>query len=292
MAKRIVGVLAMVLAGLGVVIAIILGIVTWVGHGAAGDGVNSAASSVNGALQTVEQRLSDLNTSIDDTRAKVQDVNNQAQQIAATNPVGDRVVSALVGKFDSTIGVAYSNLRDTYVAARERAQSLGDTVRFANRIIPGFDLPQPSGEKLTTVDDKLKEIDANLASLHSDLASASLPSLGIAQRITDFTARLDNVIGAVSTAVSDYTTQVNGMQSSVSEAQSNVLGWITWTAVLLTILAIWIAVANLALFGFGLAWFKKLPWWPWSASTAQADTAPPTNSVDRPVPEVQDAPSG
>jgi predicted PurR-regulated permease PerM len=256
MAKRTLGVIAMIFGVLGIAISLLLIWPVWVGHGAVTDGVSSLEATVNSGMEQVSGFITDIETSLTNAQERVGQLTTEAQQLAQNPNVDERAAARLVARLEDSVGARYVTARESYVSMRERINGLRSSIRLADRLIPGIDLPELQFERLEELDSKLQDINTTLVGIRTDLLDTGLPVTQLAQRIATGTQRLGDRVDTAIESVSGYNAQVEKAQSSLASAASSARNVTTLVAVLLTLLCLYFALLHVGLFGYGYRWFR------------------------------------
>ena len=256
--KRILGVITMILAGIGLLISVGVVVLVWlVGYGGISGAVKSVSSDVQGWLSATNQQLDNISTSLTQISTNVQEADTRARALVQANSSDRAGLDGLVDKVESSLGPAYVALRRSYVAVRERGSTISDTLHMVDRLIPVIDIPQFSGDRLQALSERLDQLDERLMEIRSNLADRLQPVRDIAQRVATGLTGVVALLADVTQRAQEFSSQVQDMQARVTEAESTVLGWVMFGSVGLTFLALWQVLLHTSLFIHGLAWFRS-----------------------------------
>lgn len=256
--RRIIGLIGMIVAVLGIVLSIILIGVTWYGQGVINRQVALLISGVDGGLVRIDGIVGQLNTQIQSVQSRITQVSEDATRASQSGTLDQAVVNRLASRIDRDIGSDYARVRELYGSLSERVAALID---LADRLraIPFVSIPDIPTEQLQAVDQRLREFDATMLALQNDLAT---PNLGVSDavgRIGERTAKLAEQIGTLTTALTTFQGRLSDIRTALSQTVATVQGWITLASVLLTLLWLYLGFLHVVLFLQGRRWYRPAP---------------------------------
>lgn len=256
MLKRIPGVLGMIVGVLGMLISLALVVAVWFGRGALGEQVVALAAVVDDGLIRADQALEQINTPLIAARAKIQRIAADAERLSQQGTLDRRAAQALSNRIEREFGVDYSQIRESYIVVRERTGALIGTASRLNSVIPGAAFPPLPVDELEALDARLRDIDATLVRMRSDLDTDTLPLSTAVGRVSDGAMQIDGRLESLSALVSAFDTRLANMRVGVQGVRDTLQRWITIGTVLLTLLLLYGALLHVSLFAHGRSWFR------------------------------------
>jgi uncharacterized protein YoxC len=261
----------------------------WVGHGSVTSTVSSISSEIDGWLVKADQRLDDLTTSINTVSTRVDELSAEAQELAQDD-ADRRLVAAFVTKVDNLLSPIVTDAREAIGAVRERAAAFNDALRLAARLLPVLGVPELQGDRLEGIRDRFDRLEETLLEIRDFAAGVDQAVDDILQRVSNGLAGIADQIDEISQAVESVNEQVLNAQAAVAKTESDILSWILWISLGLTLLTLWQILLHASLFIHGLGWFKKQKA---AEGPATGDQLPATgDQVPPPTDQLPATPSG
>lgn len=228
--KKILGVVGIVLGAIGILLAIGAIVVVWVVNTPITDSAGDLLKIAETSLVRVDDVLGRVDDGIQEVRIFVSDT---AEAIPGTQ-LAQRV----------------DNLFILVESAAEAADTANQVVGLANKTSSIFRRDaedRPIERVATTLDElatKLGEVDERVKEFQEK------------DVVNEVAMQIDGEITNVQNGVRDINASVGEAQVSVDELQVAVPRWIDIISVILTLVFLWMAVAQLALAGYGVQWVK------------------------------------
>lgn len=235
-AKRIFGVVGIVFGALGILLAIIAIVAVWAVNKPVTDGVHDLLNTADAALVTVDDVLVRADSGLQEARGFVSDV---AEAIPGTE---------LAGRIDNLLGLVE--------AAATAADSANTVVGLSNKVSNLWrdddpNAPETTIEKLSTTLDELATRLAEIDQKAKDLQERDV--------IGEIATQIDGEIAGVQDGLNEVSSSVGEAQATVADLHVAIPRWINISSVILTILFIWMGVAQFALAAYGWQWFQVPP---------------------------------
>jgi uncharacterized phage infection (PIP) family protein YhgE len=255
--KRIVGVLVIILASLGILLSAVGIVGVWLIKSNTQDAMLSIFSSVGGVLQTADNALGGVNTKLQSARDDLAAVGDTAQQLGnkaiQATPARDLILSRLSDqsfpKIQSALDTA-TNVRDTAVAANELITTL-------NRI-PGVSLPTLPGGRFQPLVDQLTAATTAAQQLRDSVRNTKAEAINsTVSTLTDRTKKLDSRLADAQASVSETQDQIKGVEARVMAAQTSVPRLLTIGAIGLTLVLLWLLLSQVSMLLFGWSYLRR-----------------------------------
>ena len=259
--KRLKQVLAVVVMVLSVLLIILLvaGIVgTWMVNNTLTNGMVRVLTGVDLVLGGTENALSGLDMAVGNAQDRVA-VFDETVATAGENFVENPVIlMAIAERLDLGIGPAIEEVRGTVQSIRETALAAQNAVQALNAL-PFISIGGSVAEesKLQKLSDDVADLTEGIREIQSGVREAKAGVAADAVSVfSGGTSRLDAGLTSIETTVSGYGTQVSALRTQVSELKSALTFWLDVVSVTFTVLLLWLILAHLITFVFGLSLFK------------------------------------
>jgi len=250
---RFLGWLATLLGVIGVVVCLVVAVGVWVVRPPVTDKTHEIAAIVTDGLQQVNDladvataRLGKASDSLGNITALLDSV--------ATSPLVDTAVGTKIRDLVSGfVEGPYASVHQDVAGLRQRLTSIAGVVQRLDAAIPGIELPGVVTDTIDNVDAKLTTLDTTVASIN-DVAGNGVTT---GQQVANLSTQVGNVkdvVDAIVPAIGAAQTQVTEAQKKVDHVSGRVDRWITWGALGVSIVALYLLMLNLLLFFQGRRW--------------------------------------
>ena len=244
--KQVVGAIGMALGVIGMVLSVALIVGIWVGRGAVNAEVASIVAGIDGRLQRVDAALDALESRLETAQGRVDLVGARATQLGQ-GPVADGPIMEALSEATNQLVDEYADMRESYVTAREGIIDASERLDQVRRRFPRLPIPQLPGDQLQTIDQRLREVNAELVQMRIDLNTREGPMDRLRDRTVLATNAVATGIGEIASQVSTVESRVDGARTSLEETQATVERWVTVGAILLSLLCLYGVLLNLCL---------------------------------------------
>ena len=234
LAKRIAGIVAIIFGALGVILSIAAIVAVWVVNKPITDSSVQLLVTVEDALGVVEEGLARADETLQTVRDSIADAAAQiptAELLAVIDNIGSIVDSAqsTADTASSVIGVA--NSIPFLGSSRSEEES--------------------SGEKLDEISSTLEQISIGLTTVTERLEGLS--EGGAPGGVID---NIDQELEGFQSRLNEAENNVNETGTAVAEVTANVPRWIDIASIIISLLIIWLGVAQYSLLAHGVSWFR------------------------------------
>jgi hypothetical protein len=255
MMKRVLGAIGMVLGVIGIAICLALIVGTWIGRGAVSAELASIVAGIDGRLHRVDAALDALEGRLERAQGRVEQSGTIAMQLGRDAAADGPIADALRETADQLVDT-YGDLRESYVTAREGVVDARERLDQVRQRFPLLPIPELPGDRLQALDQRLRDLNASLVQMRTDLSTREGPVERIRDRIVTATNNVAAGIEEIASQVSDVGARVEGARSSLEETQAAIEGWVTIGAIILSLLCLYGVLLNLCLFVVARAWFR------------------------------------
>lgn len=272
--RRFLGWMAMVVGLLGAVVCLLMVGAIWVGHSTAQAQAAALIAAIDGPLGQASGALGAAETRLSGLERRVGALKARAEQLAANPALEEQARAELLAIADREIGTDYAALRERYLAARDQAAAVL-TVRDRLTALPFLHRPSDGlVERVASVDAQLQALDESLAGLRSSLESRNLSLNETAARLTTRAEDVEARLSGYGESLAAYTEALETAQARLPDFSASIAGVITWTAVALTLAALYGVILHVALFLLGRIWARED-----APAAPRVSVAPPRTSA-------------
>ena len=253
--KRVLGAIGMTLGVIGIVVCLASLAGIWIGRAALNDDLASIVAGLDRRLQRVDTALDELESRLERAQGRVEQGGAIAMQLgrdgAADGPIADALRETADGLVDT-----YADVRESYVTVREGVLDAHERLDQVRQRFSRLPIPELPGDRLQALDQRLRDVNASLVQMRTDLRTREGP----VERLRDRTVMaMNNVaagIGEIASQMNDFGSRVNVVRASLDEVQATVEGWVTVGAIVLSLLSLYGVLLNLCLFVVARSWFR------------------------------------
>jgi hypothetical protein len=250
---RLLGWLATALGVIGVVVCLLVAVGVWVVRPPVTDKTHEIAAIATDGLQQVSDltdvaaaRLTKVSDSLGNITSLLDSV---ATSALVDTAIGGKVRDAVSGFIEGP----YASFHQDIAGLRQRLLSISDVVQKLDAAIPGIELPGVVTGTIDDVDTKLTNLDSALATVNQVAGNGITTGEQITALSTQV-GQVQEVVDAIVPALGIAKTQVAEARTKVAHVSDRVDGWITWGALGISIVFIYLALLNVLLFQQGRRW--------------------------------------
>lgn len=257
--NRIIGIIMVVTATLGIVISLAGLVWVWSKKGPLTDDLISKLDMASSSLDTTAKGLDiadqSLKTSSSSVVALETAFNTLSESIQETQPMVDSLSSLLGEDLPATIETTQTSLEAAQSSAEIIDNVLGSVTSLP--FYPGtrYNPPVPLHIALAQVSASLDSLPADFSTMQKSLVETNNNFGLIKSEINVMTRNIKDIHTSLVNAqdvVSEYQVIVEQMQAGVNNTRKTLPGRITTWAWILSIVLIWIAISQVVLFAQGL----------------------------------------
>ena len=249
--KRILVVIVMVVSAL-VLVLTLAGIVgVWsVRSQLAGDlvGILTAAEAKANAAQ---QQLDQLDATLAQARDQVAAVEQQVQEVGTNLEQNEPLLTAISDRLGVNLAPLVDRARGLMATIRETAAAVNSIVEAVNAL-PFISTPLAGLEGLNELSQEIEGFQTEVQNLRTAIEQRRTEIIqGAVSIITTPTSQIVSRLDAIQARVSGYSQQLVTVQEGLSTLKSTVESGLTWLAVILTLMLLWLAFSQVALLVLG-----------------------------------------
>ncbi len=238
-------------AGFVVCLVLVLGV--WLGRAWAVTQVDGVVGSLDAGLMRAGAAATEASGEIDKVAAGMGDVASVADQAANGSITVPPEVSQAIGTRLSAAADRYRSFRAAYGNLREQVVSVVDTLQSIDRFIPGISVPQGPIDALANLDERVQALDSSVTELVT-LANGAGTGRDAAAQLASQAADTQATLTDASSLVQSVTDTTDALQREVNDAGSTANLLFTIIAIVFTLVILYVAALNVALWALGGRW--------------------------------------
>lgn len=253
--KRVLGVIGMTLAVIGIIISVAMIVGIWIGRGAVSSELASISTGIDGRLQRVDAALDQLARRLERAQGRVDGASAVAMKLGE-GPAADGPIADALRETADQLADDYGNMRDAFATAREGISAASDLLDWVRQHFPMLPIPRLPGDRVQELDQRLTDLNASVTQLRTEMSTRQGPVERLGDRVG---ATLNNVatsIGEVASQVGGVQARVNDARTTLAETQATAERWVTVGAIVASIFNLYGILLNLCLFVVARAWFR------------------------------------
>lgn len=244
-------------SGLALALTIIGIVALWFLTWFLGNAIIDLSVGIENTAQAAQRGVQRLDTGISNARSELQDIEQAVQQLSQNLNDDGLIRTLLPPEKEARLDANIQSLTDTIDSVMDLIASIRDVYRTVNRI-PGVNLPQPNQEQI----DNIRTTSANLQSAAQDvsdaIAAVRAKQSNAVERLGAPASKLDDGLETIQT---DLQTLNNAMATTQVRAQrmrQTLPTLLVIIAVLVTLVALWIAWTQVVMIRNGWREWKAL----------------------------------
>jgi hypothetical protein len=248
-----------------VVVGILLGVLaiagSWVVNVRVTGEILQVLDRIQSGLSVLENSLLRLDTTVSSSRELVQTITSAASQLGENFEAGSPILDLLTKSVNEDLVSKINSVRETAIALRDSVAAFNATLVAINAI-PGIEVPTLTDE-LQKVSDRLADLALFVQELRSLVAQVKSGVVDtLVTPITQLAARIEDELAAVQSVLQGFIGQVDAVQGAIATVQSRVPVWIDILTVIVSLVLLWMILAQLALLAVARGYLRTgyLPW--------------------------------
>jgi chromosome segregation ATPase len=249
--KRIVAVVIMVTS----VLVLVLGLAgiagTWMVRSRLDDGLGRIMTAAEAEAVGAQQELDRLDAALAQASTQIAAVEQEVQALGTDLDQNKPLLTALTDR----LGV---DLAPLAARAREMMDTIRETVAAVNSVVETINAlsfvskPIPELENLNALAEEIDSFEAEVQNLRLTIEQRRSEIIaGGVSIVTTPAARIRGGLDRAQATVSGYSQRLGTLQEHLSALGATVGQWLTWLAVILTLILLWLALSQAALFVLG-----------------------------------------
>lgn len=253
--KRIISLILLIFSGIFLVVSLAGIVLTWVYSGQLSATALTRLDTIETDLRTAQVDLQTAKTELDSAQQQIDTLQSALQTLGLKGAQDIQAIAEVVGKLEDTLVPFISAVADRVEGFRETIVKLKDTIEKLNQLplvnleIPGIEQLEEASASLDNLYNQILEGQQKVSDI-SDLTQETVTSL-----TTGF-AELEQSVQTLSGTLGAYDAKLTAYLVEVDYLQANLPRWFDIAAILLTVLLVWLAFSQVALFILSWSFYK------------------------------------
>ncbi len=254
--KRILAVIVMAI-GILVLVLSLTGIVgAWIVRAQLANDLVAVATEAEARASTIKRGLDLLDTALSRARDQVSTVEQDVQAFGADVEENKPLLTAISDKLGIELSPLVDSAREIMTTIREAVAAVNSAIEAINAI-PFVSVPTPELNTLQKLSQDVETFRTEVQDLRTAIDQRRSEIIqGAVSIVTTPTALIGGTLGEVQATVSGYSQQVGAVQERLSNFKSAIAGRLTWVAVILTLILLWVAFSQIGLLVLGWRFFS------------------------------------
>ena len=257
--KRILAVVIMIFSVL-VLLLSLTGIVgTWIVRNQLNTDLVDIVTAAEARVSTTKQGLDRLEAVLVQARSHITTVEQDVQAFGADLEQNRPLLAAISDKLGLNLAPLLDSAREIMTTVRETVAAVDSAIEAINAI-PFVSVPVPELERAKKLSQEVDNFRTEVQNLRTAIEERRSEIIGGAiSFVTTPTSQLGSALDEMQATISDYGQQLSGVQEGLSAFKSAIRRWLTWTAVISTLILLWLAFSQTVLLVLGWRAFSNQP---------------------------------
>ncbi len=254
--KRVLAVIVMVISALALVLSLTGIVGAWIVRAQLATGLVDIATQAEARATRAKQGVDRLDAALSRARDQVLGVERDVQALGADLDQNRPLLSGISERLGLELGPLFDSAREIMTTIREAVTAVNSAIEAINAI-PFISIPVPEMEKLEKLSQDIDSLRAQVQDLRTAIDQRRSEIIqGAVSIVTTPTSQIGATLGEMQATVSGYSEQLGSVQERLSNFKSAIGGWLTWTAVIFTLILLWFAFSQAGLLVLGWRFFS------------------------------------
>lgn len=247
--RKVLAVVVMILAAVGLLMCIAGLVGTWVANAPVKNAVTGSLEAVNGYTMLAGQALGGVSENVSEAKAEAEQVQQQLANVNGADRAA--LVATVQQKLDQTIGPQMARASAVARAVGQSAVNVNRTLESVNAV-RGVSVPTFT-DQLQAVGTRIEDARNAVADVRSAVTGARFDGARAQAAAAKITGELD----AIQEAITAAQTRLTAASATVKTVEASAPGWINLLSGGATLLFILFGAGQVFLFKAALSWFKR-----------------------------------
>jgi len=254
--KRILAILVMVISVLVLVLSLAGIIAVWIVRPQIASSLENVAANAETRVANLNQGLDQLDTGLADAHDQVAEMEQNLQSFGEDTEENKPLITALTDSLESKFGQFIDTASQIATTIIEAAAALNSTVETLNAL-PFIDIPNPEFERLETLAQDFEDLQTQVQDLRTTIDQRQSEIIqGTVSIIATPLTRINDRLDSLQSRVAGYIEILAAIQEGLSYFESSIRSWLTYAAVLITLILLWLAFSQTGLFVLGWRFYS------------------------------------
>lgn len=253
---RIMGWLAAILGVIGLIVCLVIAVGVWFVKPEVETRVDRLATAVVEGLDQAAVLSAEASELVVQVNERLDTVAETASSISA-NPILDAVVDRVLGgAINRVVSGPWNEIQDRLGGLRERVVGLSSVVQSIDQAVPFIELPGVVTGFIDDVDARWTELDQTVGEMQT-IADEGVGTAERAARVAEIATNASQRLDTVNLALGEVHGKIETAQADITQGAQRVGNGLTWVALIVCIVAIWVALLHLLLISQGRRWIRE-----------------------------------
>jgi hypothetical protein len=249
---RILAVIVMVISALVLVLSLTGIAGAWIIRGQLATDLVDIATEAEARATRAKRGLGQLDAALTRAHDQVSGVEQEVQAFGADLEENRPLLSAISDRLGLELGPLFDSARGFMTTIRETIAAVNGAIEAINAI-PFVSIPVPELERMEQLSQDVDNVRTEVQDLRTAIDQRRSEIIqGSVSIVTTPTSKIGSTLGEMQATVSEYSQQAGAVQERLSDFKSAIGGRLTWAAVILTLILLWLAFSQVGL--LVLAW--------------------------------------
>lgn len=249
--KRILAVIIMAISVLVLVVSLTGIVGAWIVRAQLTTDLVGLATEAEARASTIKRGLDLLDTTLTRARDQVAAVEQDVQAFGADVEENKPLLTAISDKLGIELSLLVDSAREIMTSIREAVAAVNSAIEAINAI-PFVSVPTPELNTLQKLSQDVESFRTEVQDLRAAIdRRRSEIILGTVSIVTTPTSLIGSTLGEMQASVSGYSQQLSAVRERLSNFKSAIDRGLTWVAVILTLILLWVAFSQIGLLVLG-----------------------------------------
>ena len=255
--KRILAVVVMIFSVL-VLLLSLTGIAgTWIVRNRLNTDLVDIVTATEARVSTTKQGLDRLEAVLAQARSHITTVEQDVQAFGADLEQNRPLLAAISDKLGLNLAPLLDSAREIMTTVRETVVAVDSAIEAINSI-PFVSVPVPELESVKKLSQDVDNFRTEVQNLRTAIEQRRSEIIGGAiSFVTTPTSQIGSALDEMQATISDYSQQLSGVQEELAAFKSAIRRWLTWTAVISTLILLWLVFSQSVLLVLGWRAFSN-----------------------------------
>jgi hypothetical protein len=252
--RRCCGALVLLLSAVGIICCVAGIIGTWMFYQRVSDKVQMISARLGIGLQRVSAANQNVRRAVEKARADVASVGKESADLGGGGEKSRRASRAVGTLIRQRAGPDLDDLGG-------RLATLSDVAVAVSSLLQSFQ-GLPTGRSFRVEPDQLKrradeaqQLSATLRRLEAALGDGDKETSS--REVAAATSQVDLVLQRCLSAVDDWQSDLDTAREDLARVKAEILGWLTYVAIAVTVVCLWVGAGQVSLFARALKWCRS-----------------------------------
>jgi hypothetical protein len=254
--NRILAIIVMVISVLVLIVSLAGIIGVWIVRTQITASLEEVVANAETRVIRVEQGLDQINAELADASDQVTEMENNLQSlgddIEQNKPLVTAVTDGLESKLSPFIDTA-NRIATTIIGG---AAALNSTVETLNAL-PFISIPNPEFENIDRLSQEFEDLQSQVQEVRITIDQRQSEIIqGAVSIVTEPLSRINSRLDTLQSRVSGYSEGYAAIQAGLEEFQASIGRWLTYAALLVILMMLWLALSQAGLFVLGWRFYS------------------------------------